>query len=114
MYRPMEVCTFCTRSRDWRVRKKFSPLFSWREVKLDKNPVLNIPNSIKALEKFKRRNTLNRGGSLYINSYRPRTTTVEEVYQDMKQIESYKGIKFDMFVSDYADNFRDQGEYRHH
>jgi hypothetical protein len=110
-YRPVEVCTFCSRSRDWWTRLKFDPELCWREMKLDKNPLLNIDNSIKALKRNGKRN--GRHGCLHINSYSPRTTTVDEVIQDMKQIESYKGIKFDVFISDYADNFRDQGEYRH-
>jgi len=82
-------------------------------LKLDKNPVLDIPNSIEALKKFKERSSMMNKGALFINSYPPRTTTVEQVYQDMKQIEIYQGLKFDVFISDYADNFRDQGEYRH-
>lgn len=112
-YRVTEVCTLCSRSRNWGVRARFSPKFLHRQIKLDKNPLLNIDNSKEALKKFKKRNQLMNGGALYINSYPPRTTTVEQVYQDMKQIEHYKGIKFDLFISDYADNFRDQGEYRH-
>jgi hypothetical protein len=112
-YMRIQACTFCSRSRDWRIRRNFDPLIGHEEIKLDKNPLLDIPNSIKALERFQKRNSVTGGGALYINSYPPRTTTVDEVYRDMKQIETYQGIKFDMFVSDYADNFRDQGEYRH-
>lgn len=112
-YRKTEVCTLCSRYSEWWVRNNFKPLFKHDEIKLDKNPILNIENSIKALEKFRKRNQLMHRGSLYINSYPPRTTTVEQVHQDMKQVESWKGIKFDVFISDYADNFKDEGEYRH-
>jgi hypothetical protein len=112
-YNSGEVCVMCSRSSDWKVRKRFDPLLGHKELKLDNNPILDLPNSRKALEKFHNRMKTMNLGVLHINSYPPRTTTVEQVYSDMKQIESYRGIKFDVFVSDYADNFRDQGEYRH-
>jgi replicative DNA helicase len=108
-----ETCIVCSRSSNWFIRKKFVPLLLYKEIKLDNNPILNVKNSIIALERFKKRNITMGGGNLFINSYPPRTTTVDQVYGDMKQIESIHGIKFDMFVSDYADNFKDQGEYRH-
>jgi hypothetical protein len=112
-YREMKVCTACSRSTDWRIRNNFTPFVEYKNLELNDNPVLNISNSVKALERFKKRNELMNRGVLYINSYPPRTTTVDQVYSDMKQIESYRNLKFDVFISDYADNFRDQGEYRH-
>jgi hypothetical protein len=112
-YAEEEICTLCSRSINWKVRANFSPSLEYRDMELRENPILNVDNSVHALGRFRKRIQQMSGGSLYINSYAPRTTTVEQVYSDMKQIESYRGIKFDVFISDYADNFRDQGEYRH-
>lgn len=112
-YRAASVCTLCSRSKHWWERKNFDPDIFYHDLKLDDNPPLDIANSIEALDKFKKRMALMNNGVLYINSYPPRTTTVDQAYQDMKQIESYRRVKFDVFISDYADNFKDQGEYRH-